>query len=58
MKTFDIQIMYRTADGQLEDPWLVIASRSKSEAKKLAQIQANQKAANGKGSVRQIRLAT
>lgn len=57
MKTYDIQITYRTPEGELEDPWITVQARSKADAKAKAEQEAVSRS-NGKGvRVSQIRLA-
>jgi len=58
MKTFDVQIQYRSPDGELCDPWIIVSAKSQAEAKRIAKAEAVQRS-NGKGGyVNQIRLAT
>jgi len=55
MKTFTIQIQYRTPGGDLEDPWIEVTASSKAAAKQAALTEATQRS-NGKGAhVRQIK---
>jgi len=58
MKTFSVQIQYRTLDGVLEDPWIEVQATRKMDARKVALTEATQRS-NGKGArVCQIFLKT
>lgn len=57
MKTYSAQIQYRTPEGELEQPWLLIAARSQKSARAIAKAEAQQRS-NGKGAyVTQLSLA-